>query len=437
MTQEHTTHALHSSNLPFHSTLWDAAKTTKGLVAITRRFFWEPGLKRTEKKSGQRRKQSALVDIVAEGGKQWIKVSTVTESRLLFDLAKAGWECHSEASCSDDETMLVNGLRKTTANPAPAPDVEEEVEIVRLAQDLHRAAQATYVDYDHPKVVFLLPRLPSDGCASEVSRVLAKVATIAEVRYGPIRPPNLTLPEIFQRMVFCDTATLTPTLNIDCTILLALVSDLSHCSASNLLQRPDAPQYHPLIKRQIAGEDKESLLPRVLYPILDNRRLTCTREAAKRMRNIVNTMGTATEAARTEIFMGLETSTDRSPVECNKRRLSLDPLGMLSIHPTPLLHLPIEVLNNDISTLLRRLPSAAAEVAPSLSALNKSVFLYGWAENLTTITSNRVVASELEQMIIAIKKKGAQEQLHLKGPRLWVCNTARSLVGKEKGRKVG
>lgn len=66
-----------------------------------------------------------------------------------------------------------------------------------------------------------------------------------------------------------------------------------------------------------------------------------------------------------------------------------------------------------------------------------AVFLYGWAENLTTITSNRVVATEIEQKIIEIKKRGGQEQARLKGPRLWVCDIARSLVGKEKGRAVG
>ena len=413
--------------------MWDAAKTTKGLVAIGRRFFWEPGRKRAEKKAGQRRKQSALVDVVAEGGKQWIKVSTVTESRLLFELAKAGWEGDSEAFDSDEETV-VNAPRRSIAHSRPGLDVENEVEIVQLACDLEKAAQATYVEYDHPKVVFLFQRLPVDGCAPEITRILAKImATGAEARCGPIQPPNLSLPNLFRRMVVYESQSLTSTLNIHCTILVALVSDLSHCSSSDLLQRSDAPQYHPVIKRQIAGEEEGSLLPRVLYPILENRCIVCTREAAKRMRDIVSTLGTATEAPRTEIFVGSKEESDGNVI---KQQLGLDALKKYSIHATPRLHLPIEVLDCHLSTLSRNLPTAAGEVAPNLSALNKSVFLYGWAENLTTITSNRVVATEIEQKIIEIKKRGGQEQARLKGPRLWVCDIARSLVGKEMGRTV-
>jgi hypothetical protein len=34
---------------------------------------------------------STVVDVVADGGLSWIKVSLVTNTRLLFDLAKQGW----------------------------------------------------------------------------------------------------------------------------------------------------------------------------------------------------------------------------------------------------------------------------------------------------------------------------------------------------------
>ena len=432
---EYSAHALHSSNFPFHATVWDAAKATRGLIAINKRFFWERGLKRSEKKSGRRKKQSALVDIVAEGGKQWIKVSTVTESRLLFDLAKAGWEQDSDESTSDDTLSVLDNSSKT-ANGLHAHDAEDEIEIVRLAYDLQKASQATYVEYEHPKVVFVLPRLPPEGASPETSKILIRLkATGAELRCGPVRTSGGPLDDLFRQMILDDTGNLSETLNIDCTILLALVSDLSHCSASDLLGRSDASEYHPVIKRQIAGEEDESLLPKVLYPILQGRRLVCTREAAKRMQDIVNTMGTTTEAARTRIFIGTEMGDNEQGGKDPSTAATTITLEDLSIHLTPSMRLPIDIVDFSPQFNSTKLPKAAKIVSQHLSLLNKSVFLYGWAEDITTITSNRAVSAEIEHTILELKKRNGDEFTHLKGPKVWMCDTARSLVGKEKGRK--
>jgi hypothetical protein len=42
----------------------------------------------------------SAVDIVARNGLEWVKVSTITERRMIFDLAKSGWV---EGDTSDDE----------------------------------------------------------------------------------------------------------------------------------------------------------------------------------------------------------------------------------------------------------------------------------------------------------------------------------------------
>ena len=360
----------------------------------------------------------------------------MTESRLLFDLAKAGWEQDSEESASDDVSSVLDDSSKA-ANDVHAHDAEDEVEIVRLAYDLQKAAQATYVQYEHPKVVFVLPRLPPEGASQETSKILTRLkATGAELRCGPVKTPGVPLNDIFQQMILDDTSDLSETLNIDCTILLALVSDLSHCSASDLLGRSDALEYHPVIKRQIASEEYESLLPKILYPILQGRRLVCTREAAKRMQDIVDTMGTTTEAARTRTFIGIAMGDNEQGGKDPSMAHTTITLEHLSIHPTPPLHLPIDVVDLPPHVNPTKLPKAAEMVSQKLSLLNRSVFLYGWAEDITTITSNRAVATEIEHTIIELKKRSEDEFTHLKGPKVWMCDTARSLVGKEKGRKI-
>ena len=42
------------------------------------------------------------MDFVARSGEEWVKVSTVTETRLLFERAKAGWEDGASSSGSED-----------------------------------------------------------------------------------------------------------------------------------------------------------------------------------------------------------------------------------------------------------------------------------------------------------------------------------------------
>lgn len=70
------------------------------------------------------------------------------------------------------------------------------------------------------------------------------------------------------------------TLNIDCTILLALVSDLSHAAVSK------ESWFHKGLQRQVEVEGEEKLLPSLLYPVLSGHELFCTEEAAQRMQVI-------------------------------------------------------------------------------------------------------------------------------------------------------
>ena len=66
-------------------------------------------------------------------------------------------------------------------------------------------------------------------------------------------------------------------LNIDCTILLAFASDLSH-------GRVEPEDWHnKAISRQIEMENNEQLLPSSLLPACGSREMVCTREAAVRM----------------------------------------------------------------------------------------------------------------------------------------------------------
>ncbi|KAI4261354.1 MAG: hypothetical protein L6R42_003447 [Xanthoria sp. 1 TBL-2021] len=423
---DRTVHTLRSSNLPFYTAVWDAAKTTSGLVTFTKRFYWDTPPTRTAKKSRTPKQKCALVDIVAQDGQQWIKVSTVTETRLLFDLAKAGWEgADSDSETDDEDGLLVNGLAHSsiddaTSNndrdPSRTGKDDDRIEIIRQAQDLQKASLAYKVHYKHPSITFILPKI-SPKPPPEVIRILDSIrSTGAAVRLGPSSPPS-NLDSAFQRLVSNPFANFTPTLNIDCTILLALVSDLSHCATT-----PE-PWFHQAISRQIEVETREQLLPSILWPAMADKRLICTQEAAKRMREIVDTIGTETERKRSDLLLH-DLATNPSPSSSTSLQESFAKLSNYTIPSS--FHLPILVVptNEDLSVL----PAIAQSVKSALTAINQSVFMHGWAEGCVTLTSNRSVKKQIEEIV-------ENEEGEVEGPRIWLCNTARSLVGKEKGRR--
>jgi hypothetical protein len=208
-------------------------------------------------------------------------------------------------------------------------------------------------------------------------------------------------------------------LNIDCSVLLAFASDLSH-------GRVEAEHWHnKALSRQIETESEDQLLPSSLWPACGARQLVCTREAAVKMLEIVNTIGTETEKKRTALILGMEEMSQLT------RKELLQEFQKLSDYPVPPeWSLPITVVDVDVSKICARLPSVCEPVLKELTPINQSVFLYGWAEGKTTISSNRTVANKIEH---TIEQNRVDEEA--RGPDIWLTPTSRSLVGKEKQRR--
>jgi hypothetical protein len=93
-------------------------------------------------------------------------------------------------------------------------------------------------------------------------------------------------------------------------------------------------------------------------------------------------------------------------------------------------NIPIRVVESDIALMQKQLPPVAEILSKLLSPINQSVFLYGWITGITTISSNRTVAKTIEGTIETHRLADDDS-----GPDIWLCPTARSLVGKEKNRR--
>ena len=236
----------------------------------------------------------------------------------------------------------------------------------------------------------------------------------AEVYCGEDMHPVPKLETAVKKMTPDPIDGFSETLNIDCTILLALVSDFSHAKVTK------EPWFHTALQRQVEIEDSENLLPELLYPALGIHKMVCTEEAAHRMREIVDTIGTPSEKARTAVMMGDNTTKIQQQL--------VEELQEWSTYPVPSdWQLPISVVNQNADDCQDNLPPQARPVSKSMTSINQSVFLYGWASGQTTITSNRTVVKQIENDLE--KFDDINDSVW---PKIWLCPTARSLVGKEK-----
>lgn len=465
-------HSLRSSNVPFLEALWATAKRSRGVVAFSKRFYWQvPAQTEIEKAKGStranggkqkwknghapvpssrgagRNKRYASVEIVADGGAEWIKISSMSQKRLLFELAAQGWPSSSEDGERDNDKEV---------------DDKDKSSLVRMAEGLIRASKATRYRYRHPRIRFVLSKVVEgevpqiDSILNSVRRMGITVETISDTpdtMHPDFNPP--ISPEILCRLSPDPFPVFTATLNIDCTILLALASDLSHTEPKSLTPQP---WHHRALLHQMEREHEETLLPSVMYPAMGGKKLVCTEEAAVRMREIVETIGTPTEKARTALLLGDHYTLGKGETK-SLRSILINEMQQLSDHPVPSeWQLPIRIVSKDsenVKTTIDIPEDLAALVEAQLTSINQSVFMFGWRNGYTTLSSNRTVARQIERVVdewlddrerLEQESRGANgaKQLSMKvtesmdepnGPDIWLCGTSRSLIGKEKGRK--
>ena len=420
-----STHSLRSSNLGYLEAVWKCARAQVGVRGICQSF----GFVDKEGREGDRtgggakdrkgKKGSVSVDVVAENGLVWIKVSTITAERVMHSLAKGGWE-----------------------------DAEGEVGLVKCVRGLVKASRCFRVQYLHPSVLIWLPNLRLDGegegeleeeervavrgflkaiiaegarvqlgsgvilggeedstAATTIETSTESITTTASQSSQP--PPAATDTEALQEMVK-PLITTSTTINLDVTILLALVSDITHGPV------PIQERFHPAIKRQLELESSGRRMGEEIYPLLHSRALLTTATAKKRFVEIVDIVGSPTEKERMRMI--LEGQSEEGEWEgLSAYGLDDNKSGWGGKWE---LKLPVGVIEDDWTPENQ----LQQRIVAKLSTVNRAVFVTGWKKGFTTITSNRTVAKTIEGLV----EDGET------GPGMFVLNTSRSLVGKAK-----
>ncbi|KAI1422892.1 hypothetical protein F5Y12DRAFT_576087 [Xylaria sp. FL1777] len=414
-------HRISSSNLPYLHAVWNTAKSSKNIVKLRHPVFSGPFKSRilapgirikdimSQGGSEPKRNQdgrSIRIDIICDGGLSWYKVSTITNRRLLFDMAKEAIYCGDS-----DDSESTNSVTQDFA----------DVPLVKLARSLKTIAQGHQIRNLNPTPGLVLPRL-FEGEHAEIDTLLkfCRDMGVSILCGNKLPPPPPLSQDSLHEMVPSPTRNITPELNIDTSVLVALASDISHF---RVIKQPWFGQSQ---KDHIDLETSDPLTPQ-LCSLLGHHTLVCTREAARSLARICNTMGTASEIARAHLLL--------TPDNSLTHKQRVEKFCALSIHGSSIpscLRLPIRVIEpkieSDDDTRQTCLDVSIQEKLNILAQPGRSVFSSGWALGITTITCNVLAVRQLEKILEEIPSLDAS-----KWPSIWAFSSSRPLVGVPKG----
>ncbi|KND91652.1 hypothetical protein TOPH_03686 [Tolypocladium ophioglossoides CBS 100239] len=414
----------YSINLSHSAVHWEILKRCRSFVAVNQAFQGSAKVARKKEMkqmalSGRVKqmlhramKEQGKIEVdVVEGGREWVYIKTLQEDRLARQMTDSGWSWGGY-EVGDD----VN---------------EQEWEDIPLAKQIKRlvaAAKMNRHEYRIPRVRVVLPNIGRGNndmavLLSQLSCMDTSVQVIIEDQNSAFlsSPPQLAV--AIDNLIGDEFEGLTQTLNMDHTILVDLISDLTH------LRLQPQPWQADTTRQQIEEELRHGgLMVRTLYPILDGRTLVCTRESAEHFHEVLSTVGTSTERERGRLLVPFDDETRHMPRAAIRARFQ-----SFSVHPVPpSVQIPVSVIDEDWTwpSMERavgegRLPRVALDVARcgNFRSSKLSIYMHGWAAGLVTVTSNKEVRGQIRTWVEA-NRRGEDEC----GPRIWRVDVTRNLL---------
>ena len=351
----------------------------------------------------QRLKSESKVDVdVLDWGMEWLCIRWVQQNRLARQMTDSGW-CWGYT-------------RGETVDEAEWKDTP----LAKHVSKLVGATKLNRCEYRIPRIRLVLPNI--DTTNEDILVFLDHIKELGpditiETGDGPFltaQPPPLM--QALEHLVGDEMENLTDTVNLDHTILVDMISDLTH---THLTPQP----WQSLSTRQQIEEERshDGLMAKTLYPLLRGKKLVCTKEAAAHLHEMLKTVGTEAEKRRGQLLV---------PLQPGKN--TREEFASLSIYSLPDdLQIPVTVVEKDwtlpsIETAVEDgiLPPVARDVAQSgFTESKRSIFLYGWAAGITTLTSNREIRGQIKTLVEA--NRHSEDEV---GPSIWKVNTTRNLL---------
>lgn len=362
-------------------------------------------------------KEQARVDVDLVGAEaEWLVVRTLRQDRLARHMADCGWGWGEHALGDDVDACEW-----------------DEVPLAKLVRRLVAAASINRHEYRIPRVRLVLPNIrrgaSDDVCVllDQLSRLDAAVEVRVEDGDGAfLATPPPRLETALEQLVGGEFEGLTPSLNLDHSVLVDLISDITHAPLEPQPWQQDATRAQIMDEGRHAG----GVMARVLYPVLEGRRLECTREAAEHLDQMLRTVGTGAERERGRLLVTLGGGGGRLSEDAARRRFQ-----ELSMHALPAaVQIPVRVVDArwDWPSMQRavsdgRLPAVALDVArrSGFSRPKLSTYMHGWATGTVTVTSNKEIRGQLRALIEAHRHGDGDC-----GPPIWRLDAARNLLAK-------
>ncbi|RDB23624.1 hypothetical protein Hypma_009502 [Hypsizygus marmoreus] len=225
-----------STNAPYLIAVWNEVLCAPPPVDAVFKSMPLTGPSADQRQRGAQRPPAVKVDVVADNGKRWIRVNTVKNARMLAEFR----EIDSYLTDSDDSDYeKLEDARPTLAQ------AEFDNSILRMGRSLLAAAKANLIDgtSEIPRITLRLTRLdPSPPLGSEEEndpRILQTLQLLRgmgiDVELGERRGSDFPAPAnepspASSSSPSTSSILLEPTINInlDLSVLIALISDLTH-----------------------------------------------------------------------------------------------------------------------------------------------------------------------------------------------------------------
>jgi len=426
---------------------WAVVKKCRGLVAINKEFPRSPRLPVAPDagwlayKDQPFQEKTVLVDAVVDSGATWIKFISINPRTLEYQVMAEGWASEPEDS-SDGE------------GEADADDGLIHTEFANTVKKIVLAARWNHCHRLH----LILPSL-QEGKSEVVDRMIRFIrqkiggedvmveVTCANSSFLTDAPPavDVAITALIQErdpLVAEDCARLTDMVNLDPSVLVALVTDLHH----GPVPLQPASQQKIIVKAIEDHEtDNNDLVPRqeilakVLYPALRGRKLVCTKFAAAYFRKLISAISTRSEEVRASFVLPPADASDSKGPSTHAELLQ--EFQKWSSVPVPSdLQFPVQIVPDvtlsDIEILIAngQLPAIARGVAADLSPLNRSVYCYGWAHRLTTVTGHRGIERQIQLAVARHWTRSDDESAVLPPPDVWHRHLGGYLIHRDKPR---
>lgn len=257
------------------------------------------------------RKQSVKVDIVAENGLVWIKVIARNAKAFRHELMGLEWDDSSssdEDEDEDDNDSNDSDDDNYKKSPLASSGEFDSLPIFKKAREYLRTAQAHHVHFHTPVVVFAFMRIKpeEDVFVQRIMDRLAEIGIVVYMQNSENKLQSSYLP-LLKNVGDLEHIT-TPSINMDVSSALAIISELSHHVC--------LPKEVSALPLQVQAE-REALVPALpkILPYITGKKLFIIQSAYDRFKDIVDVVGGPNETARFKYLfrdhLGLDLEFDR------------------------------------------------------------------------------------------------------------------------------